>query len=757
MRQLYYTILTILRGHGSNVIKVISLTLGLFIGIILFARVAYELSYNIGYQDHERLYIILSRQSPDEPSGDFIRSFVPRAFMESYPGEIEAGTLTKDLGEHTYYVGNQRYTGQAMFADTLFFKTMGISATSGEVTGLAVPGNVFVSEEFAMRAFHTKDVIGKTLMRNKKQELTIRGTFRNVADNNAIRPDVLLAYGDEREALGLAFNGYIRLYENVDVRKVNERIDVVMKNYLPAEQPGKEGSQTHFFLEDMRKEHNNNPEVKRIVFVLSFLAIALLLISAMNYVLISISGLAGRIKGIAVHKCNGASSRGIFSMFFWETAVIILISMVIVVLLTVNLNGFIGELIEARVSSLFTLKNLWVPVGIIIIILTLSAIIPGTVYSGIPVTQLFQKYTNSNTLWKKILLFVQFAGVAFIFGVSVVAFSQYQRIINFDLGYETHNMAAARLNSPNIDAVAAVIDGLPMVEEIVLSRFMIYERGEGDMVRSEKDNKEFSSKLNWIGPEFVDMHKLVILEGRNVISPGEVIVNEEYTRRMSSADGVIGKNSGNFLYAGQIVGVFKDFVVNSLFEEQNSMILSYETENRTVITVKLREPFEESLINLNREVQALFSADDVIFTSHEKQISDKYLSVRRFRDSAGVAFAAILIIALMGLFGYINDEIQRRSKEIGIRKVNGAQAGDILQLLNKDISIVGLPAVALGTFFSYFVGREWLDQFSGTQIDLNIPFYILLIIIMIVLITTSVIAKSWGIANDNPVNSIKSE
>ncbi|MDL2247754.1 FtsX-like permease family protein [Bacteroides sp. OttesenSCG-928-J23] len=755
MKQLYYTLLTLLRGRNSNVIKVISLALGLFIGIILFARVAYELSYNTGYKEADRLSVILFQKPTESTPGNSITAYVPRVLMENFPDEVEAGTLVKELGEYVYYVGNERLTGQSIFADTLFFRTMGIPVTSGEAISLAMPGHIFVSEAFALRAFHTTDVIGKTLMRDRKHELTIRGTYQNVADNNSIRPDVILAYGEERSFLGWAFNGYIRLHSHADIHKVNERMDVVMRNHSPLK-PDKEGNIAHFFLESMRKKHISHPEVKRIVYVLSFLAIALLLISAMNYVLISISGLAGRVKGIAVHKCNGASTRGIFSMFFWETALIILISVIVAILLITNLHDFVGELIEARVNSLFTLQSLWVPLLIILVLFILSALLPGVVYSRIPVTQLFHKYSDPNTVWKKLLLFVQFVGVAFIFGVSMVAFLQYKRVIDFDLGYSTENIAVGYVSAENMEVTANAIRNRPMVERIALSQQSLGNRYAMDWITDGKGEKLFLAGLNWIEPEFVNIHELVILEGRNVMAPGEVLVNEEFVKRMPWTDGAIGKSNGNDFAPGTIVGVLKDFVDNSLFEERHPLIFSYEQNQRTV-TVKLREPFQESLTRLNAEVQGLFPATDIVFTSATQRQNDKYLSVRRFRDSAGIAFVAILVIALMGLFGYINDEVQRRSKEIGIRKVNGAQAANVLALLNKDIIMVAFPAVVIGVCLSYFVGSEWLDQFAGTQISLSVPFYLSLVIALVVLMVGCVIAKSWRVANDNPVRSIKSD
>ena len=122
-----------------------------------------------------------------------------------------------------------------------------------------------------------------------------------------------------------------------------------------------------------------------------------------------------------------------------------------------------------------------------------------------------------------------------------------------------------------------------------------------------------------------------------------------------------------------------------------------------------------------------------------------------------LTFASILLITLMGLFGYINDEVRRRSKEIAIRKVNGAEAYDILSLLSKGMARIAVPAVIIGVICSYFIGKEWLLQFERFRMELSIPLFLLVAIAILFLIFGTVILKSWHIANDDPVNSIKNE
>ena len=110
----------------------------------------------------------------------------------------------------------------------------------------------------------------------------------------------------------------------------------------------------------------------------------------------------------------------------------------------------------------------------------------------------------------------------------------------------------------------------------------------------------------------------------------------------------------------------------------------------------------------------------------------------------------------MGLFGFVNDEVQRRSKEIAIRKVNGAESGNIINLLNHNIFWIALPAIFVGIALAYVVGHKWVEQFTD-QINLNAGHFLLLLLLILLLILGSITGKSWRIANENPVNSIKNE
>ena len=141
---------------------------------------------------------------------------------------------------------------------------------------------------------------------------------------------------------------------------------------------------------------------------------------------------------------------------------------------------------------------------------------------------------------------------------------------------------------------------------------------------------------------------------------------------------------------------------------------------------------------------------------NKKNFTDSYNSVRVFRNATLMAAITMFFVMLMGLIGYTADEVRRRSKEIAIRKVNGAEASSILELLSKDILVVALPAVILGSLASWYINGVWMEQFAE-QIPLGWIVYLLVIIVNLVIIVGCVLWKSWRIANENPVNSIKSE
>lgn len=764
MRQLYYSIRTLLRGWGSNLTKIISLTLGLFIGILLFSRVVFELSFDSGYKEADKLCVINATyiiggeiKSPNQ----VVMGPIPQAISDAFPEGIESATVvSRWYGENTLFKDNVRLQPQMVMADSLFFQTMGIEVISGDPRELTNPEVLFVSQSFAREAFGGENPIGKTLLYNKNMPMTVKGIYADTPENCSLQHDVVISFAtivkNNWQYVGWdggdSFEGFIRLKEADGIDGVNARIDAAIEKHMPNNPES--GWEVKYSLQPIREVYAGKEEVHKMILIMSLLAVAILFVASMNYVLISISSLARRAKAIGVHKCSGASNGTVFYMFLWETGIIIFISLLLVVLMMLNFRESIEEMASASLTSLFAWNTLWVPLSVVVILFLVSGVLPGRLFSSIPVTQVFRRYTDRKSGWKRSLLFVQFGGVTFIFGVLCVVLFQYHRIMTKELGYNPDRVATAYQHFEDPESVLNRLRLLPMVEGVSVAESNINSGYGGMPVRNDQGKNMFTVRSAVCQYDYLSFMGVKIVEGKGLDAPMQAVVNEEFVRRVGTgwADGVIGKKYLEYT----IVGVMNDYPVKSFYEKQDPVALVGSYTMNGCYHVRLKEPFNENLRAFNQQVAEMFPTSDIVFKSLRQTLDNQYQSVRHFRDAVLLASVFILIIALMGLIGYINDEVQRRSKEIAIRKVNGAEATDILGLLAKDIFWTALPAVVLGATASYFVGSKWLEQFAE-KVDLNVAWFVLVALIVVAVILLSVVMKAWRVANEDPVNSIKSE
>ncbi len=416
--------------------------------------------------------------------------------------------------------------------------------------------------------------------------------------------------------------------------------------------------------------------------------------------------------------------------------------------------------IAAKLESLFAVERIWVPFGVTAVLFLIGGVLPGRIFSKIPVTQVFRRYTEGKKGWKRPLLFIQFAGVAFICGLMWVVMLQYHYVINKDPGYNPERVVIGVNNAPDAKARLAArhfYEGLPYVEALTSATSYPSNGYSGQMIPDEKGTSLFSSRYDFTQENYVAFMGMVIQQGRVPRESGEVAVNEEFVRRMHWGKDVLGKSIQTEEGRVKIVGVIKDFNIGGFYSELKPFVLHHHPKDLAdLVYLRLKEPFGENLQKLKRDAAEAFPNQTVGFESLEQKMADSYNSVRVFRNATLLAAIAILFITLMGLIGYINDELQRRSKEIAIRKVNGAESFVILEMLVQDVLWISFPAVVAGTLGAWYVGGLWMEQFAVTVGSL-VPYYVCVAIVVLILIVSCVISKTWRIANENPVKSIKSE
>ena len=615
MKQLYYVIQTLIHGRGSYVIKVFSLGLGLTMSILLFSRVAYEQSFDTCFEGNERIYQLWSYWKVNgevgEPSEMNVGALAG-GVLEGMPDVVESATSVGHwVVSSPLYNGSVRFNEEKVAADSLFFRTLGIEVLSGDpVRDLAQKDVIYLSRRFADKIFGGEDPVGKVLSYDKQMDLTVRGVYATLPDNATMRPEAVISLptiwsrgiGNYSWDGGDSWTEYIRLKRpDVDADLLNRRIDNIVKQHVP------ETDDFAYLAKaaPLRDTYRGYEEVKRMKNIMLTLGVAILFITALNYVLISISSMSRRAKAIGVHKCSGAGAGTVFGMFVWETLLIIVSASAFMLFLLLNFQEFVEEVAATRLANLFAPERAWVPLSAVAVLFLTGCVLPGRLFARIPVTQVFRRYTEGKKSWKRPLLFVQFAGVSFLCGLMCVVMMQYHYVIHKDPGYNPERIAFGPVKTGDRlgygsdrearEAMLRFYEGLPYVEAVASSLYYPCGGYSGQMIPDESGTKMmFSSRYDFCTGNYTDVMGMTVKEGRVPRERGEIAVNEEFVRLMHWEKGTalgrpVKTEEGEDKV--KVVGVLKDFNIGGFYEAPMPFCLHYAPYLFGNANIRLKEPF----------------------------------------------------------------------------------------------------------------------------------------------------------------------
>ena len=543
MRQIYYSIRTLLRERGSNLIRVISLSLGLTIGILLFSQIVFELSYENCYPEAERLAMVraqITNLSTGEIMGDDGTNydytvFAPtaNAVAESMPEEVEYASCVLPEREYNIYYEEKLLSDvDYIYVDSCFFQVFGIPLLKGNLKDLIIPGSVFVSERFARETFADEDPVGKILSADKQNTFTIRGVYKDVPENTMLTHDFVVSIYNNNGGYqaGNGWNGndvfytFLRLRRESDMDKVNDNIQRVIEKYT---ETTIDDWKMDYSIIPLVKRHLDSPDVQKRLVIYGFLGFAIFFVAIMNYMLISIATLSRRAKSVGVHKCSGASSTNIFSMFLAETGILVILSVLLSFLLIFNAREMIEDLLSVRLSSLFTWGTLWVPLLTILVLFVLAGGIPGRLFSRIPVTQVFRRYTDGKKGWKRSLLFVQFTGVSFVLGLLLVTLLQYGHLMNRDMGIDVTGLTEAEswLPKERVEHIKDELRRQPMVEGVTVATHSVLGQYWTRGLMSNDGKRLATLNFNYCHYNYPEVMGIKIIEGTPMKKGGDLLVN----------------------------------------------------------------------------------------------------------------------------------------------------------------------------------------------------------------------------------------
>ena len=641
-RHIYYTLQSLLHKQGSNAIKIVSLALGLLMSVFLFARIAFELSFDNFYHDSDNLYIVktgwLKNGVLEGNESRFTIIPIPAAIAEEFPEQVESSTVSCSLFDNSFQLGERQLDMSTVMADTLYFSVLGLEMIEGNPQDLAGPDVVFLSAKSAKEAFGDENPIGKTLRYDfwgYQTTLLVKGIFADIPLNTSLerRPEAIISFPTIGRHLkwdlgwqsGGNYDGYLRLRSPQDADWLNERMSIAIARHIPPES----GLELSVRIVPIHNLHVETPQVRKMIWIMFFLGIVLLFTTALNYVLVSVASLTQRAKAIGVHKCSGASGSSIFSMFMVETAIVVGLALLLIGLLVYIFHEKMEELAAVPLSALFDWQNLWAPLSVILLLFILGGCLPAMLFARIPVTQVFRRYSSGRRGWKRVLLFVQFIGAAFILGMMLMVVSQYSYVTTRDRGWRPERVAYTTQREVDGNSLRSLVGSLPYVEGVASAERPILWFGSNQPILDNQGNELFYPRNTWFDSDFLPFIGLRLKEGHNLTGEGQLLVNSVFCEKMNWTDSPIGKRVNDY---GTVVGLLDSFSFADMPNDNLPVMVEWTGKTAATLHVRLKEPLDENLARLNEEMHRIYPQKSLVFRSVEQEMRSYAESVRVFRD-----------------------------------------------------------------------------------------------------------------------------
>lgn len=787
-----------MRRKSDLIIKVLSLGVGMAIAVILIAKVCFELSYDNVYKDIDRIYKIRTgavMQGEDKDFGQVSGAIAP-GFKAEVPGVLEATRFTGIFNSENFIIDDDgsKVAAEHLLADSCFFRIFNRQFLAGEPEKAlrSWSGDVAISKTFAEKLGGVGAAVGKQIANedNPNLKLTVCGVYEDFPKNGSIHADVILSIeamskwslsnwvGNDR------YVAFVKLAEGVDPASLKDAIHEMQKAHQPLEEMEKSGLTLWYFLSPLATEHSSKPEVRNLVFILAIIAALLLLVSIMNYVLVAISDVIRRAREVGVRKCYGAESWDINRILLRETACNLGLSLAVAAALVLAFRGAIESLLGVPVQDLITPLSVWIVICVVVLVFLVSAIIPAQMFTRIPISSAFRGYKESKRRWKISLLSFQFAINAVLVSLVLIVSLQYRKVLNTDPGYEYKNLVYETFPSydqTKMNAIAGALRSLPEVEAAELTYTMPFEKASGNNVYLPGDDRELFNIADEYGASegFFDMMGFRLVEGSVPKEPNDVAVSKSFVTKMAAfadwSDGAVGKIV-NISEHGQVTicGVYEDYVIGDVtdMDERPSVRFCWNRDFYTeadkdvdkydwsglmhTIVIKLNEVTPAAMRKVEKTIREVAPDSDAEVKAYSETLVNMYDSTKQMKRTYELGALFALLIAVIGLISYVRDENYRRSAEIAVRKVNGAQSSEIVSMLVMDVLKVALVAVLIGDAGAWLVAHYWLEQFA-LKITLSPLFFIAADIIVLAIIVSVIVIGSLRIAHTNPVESLKNE
>ena len=771
------------KNKTYSFLNIFGLAVGIACAGLIFLWVEDELSFDHHNEKKDQLYQVFENQAYEGKTYTFSATpgVMAPAMVQELPGVKNACRLTWQ--QYTLFnLGEKAIYERGFYADSSIFSMFTVPFVKGtKQNAFQQLHSLVISEKMAAKFFgDQKDIIGKTLRVDNKEEHVITGVFTDLPANSTIKFDWLAPfkiYHDKNEWLNEWDNNgiqtFVELEKNADVAALNQKL----YGYIESKDSSANAQPFLFSMNDWRL-YNKFEEGKqaggRIQYVRMFTGIAwiILLIACINFMNLATARSEKRAREVGVRKVLGAGKKILVAQFIGEAMVMAFLSLIVaVIIISIALPAF-NNLVEKKLVlglddpfHIFSLLLIGLVCGLVAgsyPSLYLSSFNPIGVFKGLNLKGSGAAYI------RKGLVVVQFTISIILIISTIIVYNQIQHIKGRDLGYNKENVIQTGLRGQMEKNFAVIKNQLltsGYVENVAMSNLNQLYMGSstGDFTWDGKDpSKQVLVTQDIITPEYINTMGINIIKGRDFYPDAKqdsssVIINETFAKIIGKQQ-IIGTVLRRDTTSFTIVGVVKDFVFGDMYAKSDPLLFQCYPDYFGYMYIKLKQ--QANVENAVARIESVIKSNNPGYPFNYIFMDDEF--DRQFRSEALIGklsriFALLaIVITCLGLFGLAAYTAERRTKEIGIRKVLGASIPGITGLIAKEFVKLVIISSLISFPFAWWFMHNWLQDYAyRTQISWWVFAIAAALALLIAVFTISFQAIKAALAN--PVKSLRTE
>lgn len=771
-----------MRNKVFSIINITGLAIGMAAAMLIFIWVQNELSYDKFYENESSLYKLYLRDSNDGNvyTSDITTGPMGKALKQDFP-EVKSTSRIYWTYERLFNYGDKSIKAKGNDVDKSFLSMFTFPLLKGNAShALDDANSIVITEDLALKLFGAEDPINKVITVENKDSYKVTGVLKNLPNNTSFDFNYLVSLQKNENNYGntwdnYTYNTYVQLQPNTSLKDLNNKIKDEFEKYT-----GQKG--TAMFLYPVSKLHlysnfeNGKPVGGRIdvVRLLLIIAALILLIACINFMNLSTAQSQKRAKEVGVRKVIGAGKSKLILQFLCESVVMAFVAGIIaLVIVELSLPSF-NHLINKSLALNYRNPLLWLALSSFILLTGLLAgSYPAFFLSRFkPVKVLKGAISSIKSPFnpRKILVVTQFAIAIILIISTIIVYRQIKFVENRNTGYNINNLVEVPIEGDirkNYDLIKDELINKRVVTAMCKNSLGVTVDGrtQGGYSWQGSTPDDANIVFSRVGTDgdFAKTLDLKLIDGRDIdmkaypSDSAAVMLNETAVKEMQMKNPVgkyINENGQNL----NIVGVFKDFIIGVPYNPITPMIV-VATKNWTYNTI-LRFNRNNSMENNLAVAEKVFKKYNPAypFTYHfvDEEYQQKFNDEKQTGTLAALFAVLTIFISCLGLFGLAAYMAQNRSKEIGIRKVLGANVSTIVTMLSREFIVLVMLAIIIATPVGWWAMHKWLQNYNY-RIDISWGIFVLagIIAILVALLTVSFQAIKAALAN--PVKSLRSE